>query len=128
MKQLLLDPILRQELGVALSNAVLGLILAAILGIAPNLWWVGLLAAVGTGVAAAISDRHPAGGAATGAVLVGLVIVLVGLWLAGRPALGALPLVLVGTGLGFGVNRLVFGVVRPVPELRREREQARSEQ
>jgi hypothetical protein len=127
MKRILLDPILRQELGVALSNAAVGLVLAAILGIASSLWWVGLLAAVGTGVAAAISDRHPAGGAATGAVLVGLVVGLVWLWVAGQPALAALPLVLMGTGLGFGVNRLVFGVVRPVPELRRERQRAQDE-
>ena len=123
----MLDPILRQELGVALSNAAVGLVLAAILGIASSLWWVGLLAAVGTGIAAAISDRHPAGGAATGAVLAGLVVVLAVLWVAGQPALAALPLVLVGTGLGFGVNRLLFGVVWSVPELRRERERAQDE-
>jgi len=115
------QPIVRRELGAAVSNALVGLVLAAVVGIAPTLTWLFPVSAGFSFGVAAVSDRDP-DGTTLSYVLIGIVALLfVGLWLAGRPVLGAVPLVLLGTALGFGGNRFVFGVLMPVPEPRRER-------
>lgn len=121
MKKILRDPILRRDLGMGISNAAIGLVVALVGGIAAGLWWIGVLAATGTFLVAAADDRGQAGAILSAAVGGLFLVVLVGLWVAGGPVLGAVPLVLIGTGVGFGANRLLFGVVFPVPESRRER-------
>lgn len=40
-------------------------------------------------------------------------------WLADAVPAGVVVVLMVGTGLGVGCNRLLFGVLRPVPDLRR---------
>jgi|AntRauTorcE11898_2_1112593.scaffolds.fasta_scaffold62250_2 4-hydroxybenzoate polyprenyltransferase len=128
MKRLLADPILRQEFGIALSNAAIGSMLAVVVGIAEALWWLGVLAAATTFAFAAVSDRRDVG-LVPSIVLAGLfVLAFVGLWMAGQSVMDTVSLVILGTSVGFGGNRLVFGVIRPVPELRRERERAQNEE
>lgn len=121
MKKILRDPILRRDFGMGTSNAAIGLVVALVGGIAAGLWWIGVLAATGTFLVAAADDRGQVGSVLPAAVGGLFLVVLVGLWVAGGPVLGAVPLVLIGTGVGFGANRLLFGVVFPVPESRRER-------
>jgi len=78
--------------------------------------------ALGWALLTAASDRSRAGfyalfGAGALAML-GIVW-----WVAsGSDPLPMTPLVLYGLGIGFATNRLLFGVIRPVPERRRERE------
>lgn len=122
MEQVLGDPIVRRELGVALSNAAIGVLLAALVGMPPSLWWLGVLAAVVAFGFAALSDRRDVGLLPSAALAGAFVAVLIGLWALGQPLLGAVALVVIGTSVGFGANRVVFGVVEPVPERRRERE------
>lgn len=121
MKGRFLDPIIRQELGIALSNAVVGLVLAVVVGIAPSLLWLGAFAAVATFTLAALSDRRDVELWLSLGVAGLFALAFVTLWLTGQPVLGAVPLVVLGTSLGFGANRIVFGIVRPVPEPRRQR-------
>ena len=119
MLQRLFNPIVRRELGAGVMNAVLGGLLALVVGIEASLWWVVPVVAVATAVVAGASDRAYNGDYLTAAVGGAIVLGLAWLWVTYRPVLSALALVLVGTGIGFGANRLVFGVVVPVPESRR---------
>ncbi|MEF8975847.1 MAG: hypothetical protein V5A21_06440 [Halapricum sp.] len=121
MKKILLDPLLRRDLGMGISNAAIGLVVAIVTGIAASLWWIGVLAATGTFLVAAADDRGQAGSVLPAAVGGLFLVVLVGLWVASGSVLGVVPVVLIGTGVGFGANRLLFGVVFPVPESRRQR-------
>ncbi|MFD1633294.1 hypothetical protein ACOZ4L_08870 [Haloplanus ruber] len=53
------------------------------------------------------------------------VLAVVGIvwWVAtGSDPLPAIPLLLFGLAIGFAANRLLFGVIRPVPEVRRARQ------
>lgn len=121
MKKILSDPILRRDLGMGISNAAIGLVVAIVTGIAARLWWIGVLVATGTFLVAAADDRGQTGSDLPAAVGGLFLVVLVCLWVAGGPVLSAVPVVLIGTGVGFGANRLLFGVAFPVPESRRER-------
>lgn len=119
--QRLFHPIVRRELGAGVTNAVLGGLLALVVGIDASLWWIVPLVAVATALVAAASDRGYNGDSLTVVVAGAIVLGLVWLWVTYRPILSALALVLVGTGIGFGANRLAFGVLRPVPDRRRTR-------
>ncbi|QCC50741.1 hypothetical protein [Halapricum salinum] len=119
MSRGLTDPIVRRELGASVSNALVGVLLALVVGIAPTLTWlVPVVAGFAFGVAA-VTDRAPGGMGLSYSVIALAALLFAGLWLTGRPILGAIPLVLFGTALGFGGNRLVFGLLLPVPESRR---------
>ncbi|QSG13620.1 hypothetical protein [Halapricum desulfuricans] len=119
MLQRLFDPIVRRELGAGVTNAALGGLLALVVGIEASLWWVVPIVAVATAAVAGASDRGYNGDYLTAVVGGAIVLGLIWLWVTYRPVLSVLALVLVGTGIGFGANRLVFGVVVPVPESRR---------
>jgi len=119
--QRLFNPIVRRELGAGVTNAVLGGLLALVVGIDAGLWWVVPLVAVATALVAGASDRGYNGDTLTAVVGGAIVLGLAWLWVTYRPVLSVLAVVLVGTGIGFGANRLVFGVLRPVPDHRRTR-------
>jgi hypothetical protein len=119
--------IVRTELGVACATFVTATLLSTTTSaLLPVGWWFVPLVALGWALLTACSDRYRAGlyalfGAGALAIL-GIVW-----WVAsGADALPMMPLVLYGLGLGSAANRLLFGVVRPVPEMRRRRQRATS--
>ena len=117
--------IVRTELGIACATFVTATLLSTTAGaLLPTGWWFVPLVALGWALLTALSDRSRAGfyalfGAGALATL-GIVW-----WVAnGSDPRPMLPLVLYGLGVGAAANRLLFGVVRPVPALRREREKS----
>ena len=117
--------IVRTELGVACATVVTATLLSTTTStLLPAGWWFVPLVALGWALLTALSDRSHVGlyvlsGAA---VLVTLGIVW---WVANASdPLRIVPPVIYGLGLGSAANRLLFGVVRPVPPLRRERERS----
>lgn len=115
--------IVRTELGIACATVVTATLLSTTVGslLPAGLWFVPPVA-LGWALLTAASDRSHAGlyalfGAGAGAML-GVVWWVVG----GSDALPVLPLVLYGLAIGSATNRLLFGVVRPVPEFRRRRQ------
>lgn len=114
--------IVRVELAIALTGAGVGAVLTASTAGAAELWWVALPVAAVTAVLGAAADRSQAGmwlllGAGVLAIL-GIV------WALATDAalVEAMPALILGLGLGSGLNRLLFGVLRPLPETRRRRE------
>ena len=115
--------IVRTELGVACATVVTATLLSTTTSaLLPSGWWFVPLVALGWALLTALSDRYRAGlYALFGA---GALAILGVVWLvaSGSDPLPTIPLVLYGLGLGSAANRLLFGVVRPVPEVRRERQ------
>jgi hypothetical protein len=118
------EDIVRQDVGVALANVTVGLMLGGAVGMDTGRWWIGVLVAVLTVGFVAAADRSRLGLwvllSAAGLAL----LVLVWGWSTGMVASGVLPVVLIGVGLGACLNRIVFGLVRPVPAVRKRREQS----
>jgi hypothetical protein len=117
--------IVRTDLGIACATFVTATLLSTTAdALLPLGWWFVPLVALGWATLTAASDRSRAGlyalfGAGALATL-GIVW-----WVAnGADPRPAIPLLLYGLGLGAAANRLLFGVVRPVPALRRERERS----
>lgn len=112
------------DLAVGLSTVTVGLLIATGVGIAAGWWWIGVLAAVGTGVLTAASDRSRPGLwlLVAGGVLAMAFVVWT--WYARRVPFGAIPVLLVGLAVGAVANRLVFGVIRDVPPARLQRERS----
>ena len=116
--------ILQQDLVVVASNATVGLmLLSAAGGLAANLWWAGALAALVTGVLVAASDRGRAG--LWGLYGAGVFAAVALVWGVTTDAItiGVIAAAMLGMGVGFGLNRLLFGVVRPLPAARKRRAQ-----
>lgn len=116
--------ILQQELIVAASNVGVGLmLLAATDGFTGDLWWVGALAAAVTAVLFAAADRSRAG--LWGLYAAGVLAVVALVWgvTTEAVAVGVVAPAMLGMGVGFALNRVVFGVVRPIPAARKRREQ-----
>ena len=114
--------IVGMDLVVGLSNVTVGFLVAAGVGVAAGSWWVGLLAAACAAALLAAADRSRAGIWALLGVG-GLVIVGVA-WPISADAGAVVPVALIGIGVGATVNRFVFGVLRPVPPVRRRRQRS----
>jgi hypothetical protein len=105
------------ELLLALNGVAVGALAAAAVGPGPP-WAFGGGAAAGF-AAAAVSDRHPLGYlalASLGVVLGALVV-----WATVGGPRWVVSVAVAGLGAGVGANRLLFGVVRPLPPIRRRR-------
>lgn len=131
------------ELFISASNIVTGVLIgttAAIMRLPPTTdsltviipetvsfaaewWWVGLLVAVVTAVLVAGADRSRAGRWAMIAVFAIGSAVLIWTTVTGPLSIGIWSVVLIGMAIGMATNRVLFGVVRPVPEVRKRREQ-----
>lgn len=115
--------IVRMELGVACATFVTASMLTTVAR-PPTGWWPVPLVALTWGLLTAASDRSRTGlyllSGAGVLAMAGVVWAVV----ATDSFAGVVPVVLYGLGIGFAANRLLFGVVRPVPERRRERERA----
>ncbi len=112
--------IVRGELLTALSIVTAGLMLLSLPFVTFERWWVGIVAALVTFVLILGSDRYRAG---YRALLAGGLLAMA-LIVTGIISVSVLPFVVGGMGVGSAVNRLLFGVLRPVPPLRRQREEA----
>jgi len=117
--------IVRTELGIAFATFVTATLLSTTTSaLLPAGWWFVPPVALGWALLTAVSDRYRAGFYAlfgAGALAIFGVV----WWVAsGSDALPMMPLVLYSIGVGSAANRLLFGVVRPVPEMRRRRQRA----
>ena len=86
---------------------------------AADRWLVAVAVAAVTAGAAAAADRSWAGlwaMFAVGVLGIGGVV-----WAVTADAVGVIPMALLGMGAGVLLNRVAFGVVRPVPDVRRQR-------
>ncbi|WP_251341989.1 hypothetical protein [Haloplanus halophilus] len=114
--------IVRTELGIACATFVTASLLTVVARPATG-WWPVPLVALGWALLTAASDRSRLGlyllYAAAALLMLGVVRAATA---AGEGPMGLVPLVLYGLGIGFAANRLLFGVVRPVPATRRRRE------
>ncbi|WP_123536276.1 hypothetical protein [Halosimplex salinum] len=121
--------VVRRDLLVAALVFVAGSLSGAGSGFPVDQWWVGVVAAAVTAVLMGASDRSRAGTWAIAAV--GGVAMLALLWSGvgvvwsgageGIPV-DALPFLMVGMSVGMALNRVAFGVVRPVSTVRLARE------
>jgi hypothetical protein len=118
------EDIIRQDVAVALANVTVGLMLTGAVGVDTGRWWIGVLVAVLTIGFVAAADRSRLG---LWVLLstAGLVLLLfVWGWSTGMVDSAVLPVVLIGIGSGACLNRILFGLVRPVPAVRKRREQS----
>jgi hypothetical protein len=114
--------IVRSELGIACATFVTATLLSTTASTPPSTWWLVPPVALGWALLTALSDRYRAG---LYALLGGAVLAMLGVvwWVANASApLRVVPPVMYGLGVGSAANRLLFGVVRPVPEMRRRRQ------
>ncbi|MBX0286413.1 hypothetical protein [Haloarcula salinisoli] len=115
--------VVARDLFVGASSVVTALLIAYSLG-EPTIWPLGVFAAVFGVVLCAAVDRSAAGVWELTAGLLGSILVLAAVlwWLVPGTPEGVLPPLVFGLGVGTALNRLLFGVVYPLPEARRERE------
>lgn len=112
-----------RELVVALANVGLWTMFIGSLDAVPD-WAVVALSALVTGTLFAVSDRSRRGLwllVAAGALAIGGVLLIAIVDFGGMAPFAASML---GMSLGVGLNRVLFGLVRPVPEVRRRRERS----
>ena len=115
--------VVARDLFVGTSNVVTAILIAYSLDV-PTAWSLGAVtAAVGVVLFAAV-DRSAAGVYGLTAGLSGSILVFAAVlwWLVPDTPGGVLPPLLFGLGVGIAANRLVFGVVYPLPEQCRHRE------
>lgn len=110
---------------IALTNISLGTMLAGTVVFAANQWWVGVVVAIVTGVLFAASDRSHAGMQAMIAVGVVSIVALAWAWITNMIIIGTAPIVMIGLGIGSGLNRFLFGVIRPIPTARQRRQHSK---
>ncbi|ELY94100.1 hypothetical protein [Natrialba taiwanensis] len=116
------DPVKRVvsfDLMLSLSNLVVCLLVGSVVAFAFDWWPVGVAVALITGVLSAAADRRRAGQWLLSTVGILAITVLVWLTITDALVLEAIPWLLFGLAVGIAVNRLYFGVVRPVPAFRR---------
>ncbi|MCO8246679.1 MULTISPECIES: hypothetical protein [unclassified Haladaptatus] len=104
----------------ALSSITVGVSVLGVRSAAVERWWVGIVAVFVTFVLTFAADRSRTGLRA----LVAIGLLTIALIVTRTIPIAVLPFVMIGMGAGTGVNRFLFGVVRAVPPLRRQREKA----
>jgi len=116
--------IVRRDIGIAIGNVGVGVMMAGTVGFAVEQWWIGVVTLVVAGLLIASADRSRAGKWVL--IAIGTVAIVALGWGMFRDTVptGVLPLVLIGMGTGLALNRVLFGVLRPVPEVRQRREDA----
>lgn len=110
------------DLTVALTQVSLGVLLDGTVAFAADQWWVAPAVAAATSLLTYASDRSESGKRAM--IGVGTAGILAVIWAFATDALvtGVVALAILGIGVGIGLNRVVFGVVRAIPEPRLARE------
>lgn len=121
MSNTVADAIVRRDLLLALANV--GVVVPlSMLRWSPGWPLVGAGVAVGTFLLGAASDRSRAGTW----VLVGVgslaIVALVAAAVNGSVPVGVIPPAILGMAVGVATNRILFGVLNPVPEARLRRE------
>ncbi|WP_324663471.1 hypothetical protein [Haloarcula sediminis] len=115
--------VVARDLFVGTSSVVTsGLIAYSLDG--PTAWSLGAVAAAVGVVVFAVVDRSTAGAYGLTAGLSGSILAFAAVlwWLVPGPPVAVFPPLLFGLGTGMASNRLVFGVVYPLPEARLRRE------
>ncbi|MFC4405750.1 hypothetical protein [Haloarchaeobius iranensis] len=123
MSERVADAIVRREL-------LLSLVYVAVAGSVSTIGWSPRGLAIGTVVAAvsfllvAASDRSEAGKWALVGIGTLAIVALAVSTVTNSVPVGAIAPSMLGMAVGFGLNRVLFGVLSPVPEPRRRREAA----
>ena len=115
--------IVTRDLVIAASNVTVAVTAASVVD-TPIVWWVSV-AAVGVSAALfAFADRSTLGNWSLGAALSSGVILFAGVmwWLTAGPLVAVILPIVLGLGVGTAANRLLFGILNPLPEGRRLRE------
>ena len=111
-----------RDLFVALSSVVTATMTASTAD-GPIAWWRGATTAVGSVALFGAVDRTHVGTVPLVTMLTGVAVLLLGVaWSLLGPLFTVVPPLLFGFGVGTATNRLVFGVLYPLPEARRKRE------
>jgi hypothetical protein len=115
--------VVARDLFVGTASVANGILIAYSLEVA-TAWPFGALAVVFSFVLMAAVDRSTAGAYGLTAGLVASILALAAVlwWLVPDTPGGVLPPLLFGLGVGTATNRLLFGVVYPLPEARLRRE------
>lgn len=123
--------ILGSDLVIVASNLFLFIMMATTFG-TTDAWWFGVIIAAIVGSLHAAADRSRLGFwmAVVAAVVAGAIIIWAALnaivWetVSGDRYMQPLPWLFFGLAVGIGLNRLAFGVLRPIPEARLLRERS----
>ncbi|SIR89406.1 hypothetical protein SAMN05421858_4415 [Haladaptatus litoreus] len=86
-----------------------------------ELWWIAVSVATVTGMLSAAADRSPAG---LWAMIAVGAIGMIGILYAGATStlpIEIFPWFFLGLAIGVSFNRVLFGIVWPIPDLRRRR-------
>ncbi len=110
-----------QDVAVAATNIAVGFVLMTTTGVATELWWVGVAAAAVFAALTMASDRSRKGVWLLGASGAALIVAIAAGLFTDTVPFSVLPILLVGLGVGFLCVRVAFGVLRPIPEVRRRR-------
>ncbi|MDS0280844.1 hypothetical protein [Haloarcula onubensis] len=114
--------VVARDLFVGTSSVVTSILLAYSLD-GPTAWPLGVgVAAVGIALFAAVDRSTAVYGLAVGVTGSVLTLAAVLWWLIPGPPFAVFPPLLFGLGVGTATNRLLFGVVYPLPDARRKRE------
>lgn len=112
-----------RDLVIAASNVTVAITTASAVG-GGQVWPLGAVMFGFSSLLFAAADRSDVGdwtlGAALSAAVVGAALALS--WAVPGPALRIIPPLLLGLGVGTAANRLLYGVVYPLPEPRLRRE------
>ena len=112
-----------RDLVIAASNVTVAVTTASTVG-GLRAWPLGVLMFAFSSLLFAAADRSNAGDRVLGAGLVGAIVVFAAAlwWVLGGSVLRIVSPLLLGLGLGTAANRLLFGVVYPLPDARLRRE------
>jgi hypothetical protein len=115
--------IVARDLVIAASNVTVAATTASVVDTRIT-WWVSVVAA-GVSVALfAFADRSALENWSLGAALASGVVLFTGAvwWFSSEPLVAVIPPIVLGLGVGTATNRVLFGIINPLPELRRRRE------
>jgi hypothetical protein len=115
--------VIARDLFVGASTVVTGTLISYSLD-GPTAWSLGAVAVVFGSALFAAADRSTAEDWGLTAGLLGSIVALWAVlwWLSPTGPVGVFPPLLLGLGVGTAANRLLFGVVYPLPDARRRRE------
>ena len=115
--------VVARDLVVAVSNVTVAVTIASTIG-GVRAWPLGVVMAVFSTLLFAAADRTSVGNRTLGVALTGAVVAfaLVLWWAVPGSLLTVVPPLLFGLGVGTAANRLLFGVVYPLPAARLRRE------
>lgn len=113
--------VLARDIGFSLVFTAVGLVLALDLKTGSSLWAAAVATAAIFMVVNFLSDREEVSWKVSYAAGIVFVFVSTSAYFLDSIPLGLLPAMIIGLAAGVGLNRVVFGVIRPMPQAYRRR-------